>query len=240
MVPWRRLGAEFLVIVTGVMAALAADRWASNRDEAKQQRFHLQQLESNFIDNRTIAVEAVQVKRDYEHAAASVLDAVTGRRDASRTVPLPVDVELAGWNHEPHYLSDAWQELVSTGKVELVRNPELRIAVARFYQQVAAKHDLEQEWRTYIMSYRGSVTSVLDPYLRIRILELYPKSMVEDSLGRRIADAALMTRLRGLPDVPGKLADVVMVNRTAAFFAEGDLRGIDEILALIRKELKTD
>jgi hypothetical protein len=236
-IPWRRLMAEFLVIVASVMVALAADRWTTSRDDQTRARAHLAQLRSDFERNEQIALASVAVKQKYAKSAAAVLDAVQGTPQLNRTVPFPVDVELAGWNHAPSYLSEAWNDLLSTGDVRLITNGELRNAVAAFYQQVNTVRDREAEWSTYVLSYRSSVVDVLDPYLRLRILELYPDRWSSDSLGVRASDEAIVVRLRRSVAVGGKLADIIMAQGTAAMYYDRDVQRAREIVAIIDREL---
>jgi len=237
-VQWRRVATEFLIIVAGVMVALATDRWAGSLDNRIKERAHLEQLLADFRGNKDIAQWSAGYKRNLGESATEVLAAIRGTPDRDRDVPFPVDVELSGWNHAPHYLSEAWQDLLSTGDVRLIHNPELRSEIARFYQNAAMARDYEEEWRNYIMTYRASVGHVLDPYLRLRILQLFgTNTLVADSLGERDSDQIIMVRLRGLPEVPGKLADAIMAHRAGAHRYRNDAEAIGKIIGLLEGEI---
>jgi hypothetical protein len=237
-IPWPRMLAQSLVIVASVMAALAADRWARSLDDRATTRAHLEQLRVDFLENQKMADAAVQAKQKRAVAAETALGAVEGRKDRPPDAPLlPVAVELAGWNLTPHYLDEAWDDLLSTGDVRLIHNRDVRAAIAGFYRSVRSASDFESEWRTYVQSYRASTLGVLDPYLRLRILQLYPDNMVADSLGPRDNDDAILLRLRRHQDIGGKLADVIMVQRTGAQLYEQHSENIAHILTLLDTEL---
>jgi len=238
-VSWRRVAIEFLIIVAGVMVALATDRWTASLDNRKREHKHLEQLQTDFRANLDIANWCAGYKNKLAQSASSVLAVIKGTEARESRGPFPVDVELAGWNHAPHYLAEAWQDLLSTGDVRLLRSSTLRSEVARFYQKEAVSRDYEEEWRSYIMAYRASVTPVLDPYLRLRILQLFNTSYltVEDSLGARDNDAIITQRLRQLPEVPGKLTDAIMAHRAGANRCENDAEQVEKILAVLEREI---
>jgi hypothetical protein len=237
-VQWRRVATEFLIIVAGVMVALATDRWTGSLDDRIKERTHLEQLLADFRGNQEIARGSASYTTALGKSATAVLEAIKGTPDRNRGVPFPVDVELSGWNHAPHYLSEAWQDLLSTGDVRLIRNPELRSEIARFYQSAATGRDYEEEWRAYVMAYRASVGHVLDPYLRLRILRLFGvKMLVADSLGPRDSDEVITARLRALPDVPGKLTDAIMAHRAGAYRYQNDADAIGKIIELLETEV---
>lgn len=240
-VPWRRIAIEFLIIVAGVMVALATDRWAVSLENQRKEHAHLEQLRADFQDNELIAKGAAGYKESLGASASAVLEAIMDTPRMHRDVPFPVDVELAGWNHAAHYLSEAWQDLLSTGDVRLIRNADLKREIARFYQRSAAARQYEDEWRSYVMAYRASVTHVLDPYLRLKILQLFPERMlVADSLGVRDSDQAITGRLRALPEVPGKLTDAIMAHRAGAHRYNEDIEVIQRIIALLDREIGAD
>jgi hypothetical protein len=54
-VQWRRVATEFLIIVAGVMVALATDRWTGSLDDRIKERTHLEQLLADFRGNQEIA-----------------------------------------------------------------------------------------------------------------------------------------------------------------------------------------
>lgn len=51
-IPWRRLAVEFVVIVVGVLVALAVDQWAQGREDEDTAREVLQALGSELESNR--------------------------------------------------------------------------------------------------------------------------------------------------------------------------------------------
>ena len=125
--PWKRLFAEFGVIVAGVLIALAVDAWWEGRQEQKQAEEYLQQLLVDFQETErglqgTIAGDTRTLER-----VNSVLDrAYTGPFPPADSLDLP-----SGYNYfEP--LTGTLTALVEGGDLRLIGNDSVRFELIGF------------------------------------------------------------------------------------------------------------
>lgn len=125
--PWKRLFAEFGVIVAGVLIALAVDSWWERQQEQKQAEQYLQQLLVDFQETRrrlhgTIAGDSTTLER-----VSSVLDrAFRGPLPSADSLDLPT-----GYNYfEP--LTGTLTALVQGGDLRLIGNDSIRFELIGF------------------------------------------------------------------------------------------------------------
>jgi hypothetical protein len=126
-VPWKRLFAEFGVIVAGVLIALAVDSWWERQQEQKQAEQYLQQLLVDFrktqvrlhgtIDGDTKRLEGVN--RVLDHAA-------------HRQFPTADSLELPTGYNEFEPLTGTLTALVEGGDLRLIDNDSIRFELIGF------------------------------------------------------------------------------------------------------------
>lgn len=207
-----RLGAEFVVIVLGVLVALGVDEWrgvrADRMREAEYYRALVEDLERDLAE--------------YDHALAfidtssaatrDVLTVVEGRPRPDGAGSLAEAVRRASWVNYPSVASGTVDELVASGAVRLLRNPELK-------RDLLAYHDHVNEWaprlqgpeyRTFL-EYRRATRGF--GLIRSLDLGLEPGSDVEDPGEGEEALAALdrdlVARLPGDRELRGILRGMI-------------------------------
>jgi len=159
---WRRYAAEILTIVVGILLALGADATRQSFADRASEREILAALRVEFAaDVREI--ETDQASRAQKLAAIDLLSGVR-----SGTVEAPEPEELAeavnstmNWRFytAAHPVLD---DILSTGRLDLLRSDELRRALMAFGQERSRLAVVEQEERAF-------VGSQLQPYLAGRI-----------------------------------------------------------------------
>lgn len=161
-----RLLGEFTVILVGVLAALAADRWNEARHEARTEDLYLERLAS---DLRRDSIEAASYLNDLPDARAardSLLSAVEG----SGTLPQDLrDAVFRAWL--PALLPPVvtWTELNSSGSTVLISDIDERIAVAEYYA-------FRNEAETYLAAgERRGRDPFVDARYRIGVVETPPR-----------------------------------------------------------------
>jgi len=135
-IPWGRLVGEFVVIVTGVLVALAADSWNDRRLERVEEREYLERLFASVARDTTNYVSILSWI-DQKEAGLARLDSVLSSSAASYDADqLLVDLTAApnyGWNVGPIAAEATFEDLRSSGKLGLIRNPDLRNAILEYY-----------------------------------------------------------------------------------------------------------
>lgn len=137
---WKRLGLEFLVVVIGIVAALAVDDWRQARADRALEEHLLTSLLADLAYDEVDAELQVQFERAdrdavdhllavFEHPAAP--DSV-----ARGFTPDEIDQSLDElWDGPELEVADAtFSEMISTGSFRVVRNRTLRREISTYYQ----------------------------------------------------------------------------------------------------------
>lgn len=163
---WRRGGrwfaAEFLVVVTGVLVALALNAWFTARTHRQQERELLVALRSEFVANRTSYDQYVDRHHRMMARARRMLEltgpTVTGIN--SIEIDTLIFDLLDPFVYEP--TTRQVEAALSSGQFTLIRNDSLRAALAAWPDQFRLLRRMEE------ISITG-VTLRLIPYLFKRI-----------------------------------------------------------------------
>lgn len=157
---WMRRGAEVLTIVFSILLALAADAaWSYRGDRAEEGRL-LQGLHQEFLEAER------EVENDLE-ARREILDRLQllrGVRSGDLAPPDSVAVlvsALLDWRfYTPAHavLDDA----VSSGRLDLIRSPEIRRALMAYDQQRGRLEVFDARERDFVSEH-------LEPYLIVRV-----------------------------------------------------------------------
>lgn len=145
---WRRgvrwFGAEFLVVVTGVLVALAVGAWWQGRQEAVQERAYLRQLAADLHETEQAALASDAFLRPVDRAGSRLWLAFYGAE------PPPQDTLLAWaersmWTSTVRPVLGTAEALVATGDLALIRNDSLRTAIIAYLERTRSRqYDHEQ------------------------------------------------------------------------------------------------
>lgn len=147
---WLRLGAEFVVIVVGVLTALLLESWRGYEVDRDLEAQYVAQIESDLRRNQDLLADAISLERAHLSLAAKVATAVY------RTAPPDVDslrAWLAGrreggwWYSDPRLLDGTMTALVETGDLALLRDPGVRSAILSYLGQLRAD---SEEFRRFV------------------------------------------------------------------------------------------
>ena len=131
-----RLLAEGLVIIVGVLVALAVDRAATRVDERSLEREYLRGLVTDLESLAAASRQAGSAATRSNEAARVVLAAARGQvRDGTSGPDLARALVLAGFIIDQPFARDTWDDIVGTSRVYVLRDDELRRRIASFYRQ---------------------------------------------------------------------------------------------------------
>lgn len=136
-----RAGAELLLIVAGILIALAIDSGLTEREERAMARQSLQLVEEDL----RLLVEQVEEFTIYNRVileAAGRVEAGLAGAEVPRTAEFWDDVSLLGSRRTLRAPRAAWEELVGTGNLRLIADPELRRDLVRFYETLARDEEI--------------------------------------------------------------------------------------------------
>jgi len=150
-----RAASEMLLIVVGVLLALAIDAWLEDRQERKSE---VRYLEGLLADVRTDVNEYTILVSELElyQRAVEIMKSVTDGHSNNFSSPnhilrvlrcstfLPAPVESRG----------TFTDLLSTGNLALLHDGETRRAVLSYFSRIDASAQFKDELRAYQMNYR--------------------------------------------------------------------------------------
>ena len=121
---WFAVALDFVIVVTGILIAFQITNWSEARQENNQAERILERLEQDFTQQLTLTNRSLTRHKQYLEAAGRLVTGIQlGAFDEERLI---TDVDDATSLSTPPGPSIAFQELVSSGKTELIRNEELR------------------------------------------------------------------------------------------------------------------
>ena len=219
------------MIVASILAAFALDTWWDNRKEAEEEQRVLTALASEFRSARDDLQAQLETHRRILNSIQVVSESVTGAsRAGARTVVLS-DTALALVFIPPttQLVLGTLDGLVASARLGIIRDPDLRSALAAWGNNLAEL--TEEEW-----SSRELVLTDLDRVFRERV-DVSPFRnlglvMVRGLLGVRAAAGTstvpVDTEVIGVLGTRVQLQDHLVIDEFEPVFAE-----IEQILDLI-------
>ena len=130
---WRQSVAEFVVIVFGVLAALAVDQWWTEREDRNTEAEYISRIRADLqsdIDGFLWFEEIFEIKANVIRGLRDYPDSDLLSRDQET---LMQELVFSGFIALPDSFSTTFDELVSTGRLALVDSAERRDALSRYY-----------------------------------------------------------------------------------------------------------
>lgn len=132
-----QLASEFVIVFVGVALALAADSWRESLSEKRLETDYLRRVVAD-LEMGFQSVSNNMVRVDQAGQAATRLRAyLNGKHVYADETGIFLDITYAAetggrglaWPHATTY-----EELVSTGRLNLISDPSLREAISRYYR----------------------------------------------------------------------------------------------------------
>lgn len=160
---------ETLIVVVGVLIALTVDNWREQRRDARTEAQYLssliQDLESDFRELDRAGDHA----RAAGSAARRLYDVLEGQAQPPAGDSLARAVEHAGFLYFPTYFPYTFDELVSSGNLRVIRDPELRREIAAYYNLIQSEQQWWDRYRGIQARYTAAMQGTLSPDIRSRI-----------------------------------------------------------------------
>jgi hypothetical protein len=137
----RWFAAEFLVVVSGVLVALALNAWWQGRTEAARERAYLSQMLTDFRANEREIADVIRRNSAVAGSANHVY------RAAHLPVLPPAD-SIRVWLNDalivatPNLRTSTWEALIHGGELRLIRSDTLRNRLIAFAGDLATSRDL--------------------------------------------------------------------------------------------------
>jgi hypothetical protein len=134
--PVRRALGEFVIIVLGVLVALAVDQWRNSLDDRGRETAYLHALEESLLFDST------ELSKNIESHARGLTNAryvLPFLEDPDRplgdtAVFLGAAFRASRWD-VPFLQTDTYEDLISTGNLHLIRSAALRAEILSYYRE---------------------------------------------------------------------------------------------------------
>lgn len=132
---WSRFGRDLVVIILGVLVAIAFDNFKSNRADRRLERQYLHRLARDLRQDSTMLVDYLKIARRGEQASAALLIYLkSGGTAADSSIARKLSDATRGAYLTPN--NAAFLELTTTGNLRLLRDDELRNGLFNYYTSV--------------------------------------------------------------------------------------------------------
>lgn len=150
----RWFAAEFLVVVTGVLVALALNAGWEKRQDIARERAYVTQLAVDLRINQQRLQEAIRLEETTRDGAAAVMAAISAgapiRADSANAWMIE---RRASFYSDPRLLLGTVSALMQTGDIKLLRNPVVRQQVIEYESQIEADQAEFGRWVDQLASY---------------------------------------------------------------------------------------
>ncbi len=142
----RWFAAEILIVVAGVLIALAINAWWQGRQDAASEATYLALIHRD-LGQMANNLEELSIYEDKEFQ-----DGITAYRVLSMAAPSEVEQEAASKGLESllerrtiHVTQPAYEDLINTGNLRLIRNQTLRDQLVSFYEEAERVVDIHNK-----------------------------------------------------------------------------------------------
>lgn len=185
--------AEFVVVVVGILVALAVSSWAEDRQDRNREQSYLRQLSTDLKTSERDLGEAVDIIKQRAEASARVLHRFW-REDLTVDDSLRKDLSLPRSTRRFRPVLGTAEALSSTGDLSLIRSDALRAEIVTYVESMRTNlEDISRYDETYYrpavqLLVRGPVLNVRLPGPRDDLMLPIPNTIERDPYPSELAD----------------------------------------------------
>ena len=165
---WTAVFLDFVIVVAGVFLGIQAANWNEYRKErVEERRYYAQILDDLRVDQRSLRWAQKRADR-FDVAAEDTLRAM--RTGLPRNVTpgrFAVQIYYAGFLYIPRPSRRTYDELISAGKLGLLRNEAAKAAIADYYESF----DTMRQWDELLRLQQGHYWDVTSGVLPRSVLK---------------------------------------------------------------------
>ncbi|TFG66423.1 MAG: hypothetical protein E4H28_01980 [Gemmatimonadales bacterium] len=158
---WRYGLGEFLIVVAGVMMALAADGWIHDRADRALEARYLEDLATDLASDTAEINYTISLAAQRAELGHHVLQAMAGDT-VLEPVYLATAVERVMYFTYPAYARSTISDLMSTGNLKLLGDRELKRRLSEYYQAIDRMEQWSGNWRRIQMDLEYHLPELLD------------------------------------------------------------------------------
>lgn len=130
---WVSLLTELVLIVTGILIALAIDGWVQDRKDRESETAYLELLRDDLILIEAELAQFVTFEKSIIATGKSFLDAISKSGSPGEERSLQGMLSEMSVRRTLSIVSAAYADLTSTGNLQLIRDPDLRRRLVRYF-----------------------------------------------------------------------------------------------------------
>ncbi len=158
---WRYGISELLIVVCGVLIALAAEGWRQDLQDRSAEREYVERLRRD-IELDTVALSSLMEQTQERAAyAASVIRVFDTGEAFGPPEEFVRAVEYVSWFPYPDYSRTTIEDLQSTGNLRLLLDTEAKETVSRYYAMI----DFFGQFRDLFVSAQAALNQVIPEFL---------------------------------------------------------------------------
>ena len=166
---------EIILVVIGILIALQINNWnEDNKDRAKEKEL-LTQLQSEYISNLNQIDDKIELRNNMLAAAIKLLDYIDNPSKRQTDSIL----KYTGRTATTPTFDPIVNDIISSGKIQLLKNTNLKERLSRFTSEVIQVTEEEQDWLNYKSN--RYLTTLLEHHLLRTLINEYWKDGVVGS-----------------------------------------------------------
>jgi hypothetical protein len=245
-IPWTRVLIEGVVIVGSILLAFGIDAWWETQQEEGTARDYVVRIEADLRETRANIDQSVAQYANVLAHSRAILPILNGAEALPQdTLGFLASALQASRITEPIVARSAYDDLISTGNLRIIRDDALRYELSRFYANVGVQLDpvdYEGDQKPYRAVVRSTIPLDVQLLIRERCLDSEPLTCAAEDVPEGLGDVA-----RSLTAEPGLVRMLTFSMQAKATrigfvldrggFSGGFgvvARNIDELLELVR------
>jgi hypothetical protein len=165
--PWLKIGTETATIVASILLAFSINAWHEQRVDRALEAEYLQRIGDELRDDKAVLESILRDADGNLLSAPDLTEFFDGRMAAGDYQRLVVAIFQFGGNPLLGFDMSTFDDLVSTGRLRLISDPEVRQAVQRAYAGLQRLGPLRDPYRDeYMAALLGWIPSSLLQQIR--------------------------------------------------------------------------
>lgn len=148
---WTTLAAEFVLIIVGILAALAIDGWMADQQELRQERAYLELLVRDLRRIEQSMARHIEFESELARGASRAYQIVDGGVAEDTIEELDGILGRLGGRLTVFVQSPAYDDLVSTGSLHLIRDATLRDQVVQYFNDAERTERVMEKNNNYFI-----------------------------------------------------------------------------------------
>ena len=229
---------EILLVVIGILIALQIDAWQRKKERAEQESYYLTRLQAELGINIMIAKQLEGFKR-FQNSNALLVHKILNERLPKDSVNQDffLALEHLTWRYRRNFQKDVWEELKSTGNIDLISDQELRTRISYMYTALEFFTSFEEEWETYTMHYRRQLgdANIFSYETRAELTRAL-RPWGAKGVVRNLPDSdTTIARLKEIGPLNGYLSDIILSSGAGIIQYSLTIRKVDSLRIALKQ-----